>query len=64
MTPDELRAERKRLGLSQPKLAAALGISVRTLQDWEQGRRVPRMMLLIERAIAQLEKEYANEVMR
>lgn len=28
-------------GLSQAKFAAALGVSTRTLQDWEQGRRQP-----------------------
>lgn len=27
--------------LSQPAFAALLGVSVRTLQDWEQGRRKP-----------------------
>ena len=33
---------RERYGLSQSKFAALLGISVRTLQNWEQGRRHPR----------------------
>lgn len=28
-------------GLSQAKFAALLGISVKTLQNWEQGRREP-----------------------
>jgi putative transcriptional regulator len=32
---------RGRLGLSQTKFAAALGISADTLQNWEQGRRSP-----------------------
>jgi putative transcriptional regulator len=32
---------RERVGLSQPKFAALLGVSVRTLQEWEQGRRAP-----------------------
>lgn len=32
---------RQRLGLSQSQFAAMLGVSVRTLQDWEQGRREP-----------------------
>ncbi len=38
-------------GLSQPKFAELLGVSVRTLQEWEQGRRAPsgaaRTLLLI-----------------
>lgn len=28
-------------GLSQSRFAELLGVSVRTLQDWEQGRRAP-----------------------
>jgi putative transcriptional regulator len=32
---------RERTGLSQARFAQLLGVSVRTLQDWEQGRRAP-----------------------
>src|SRR5476651_883090 len=32
---------RSKTGLSQPKFAELLGVSVRTLQEWEQGRRSP-----------------------
>lgn len=32
---------RARVGLSQSQFARLLGVSVRTLQEWEQGRRVP-----------------------
>lgn len=32
---------RARLGMSQREFAAMLGVSVRTLQEWEQGRREP-----------------------
>ena len=32
---------REKTGLSQERFAALLGVSVRTLQDWEQGRRAP-----------------------
>ena len=42
---------REKTGLSQARFAALLGISVRTLQDWEQGRRAPsgaaRTLLLV-----------------
>lgn len=34
-------AARTKTGLSQGQFAALLGISVRTLHDWEQGRREP-----------------------
>jgi putative transcriptional regulator len=32
---------RENTGLSQARFAQLLGVSVRTLQDWEQGRRAP-----------------------
>lgn len=32
---------RRNAGLSQSEFAELLGVSVRTLQDWEQGRRRP-----------------------
>lgn len=32
---------RAKVGLSQTAFAELLGVSVRTLQDWEQGRRSP-----------------------
>jgi putative transcriptional regulator len=32
---------REKSGLSQSRFAALLGVSVRTLQEWEQGRREP-----------------------
>ena len=38
--PDVARV-RQKTGLSQAQFAKLLGVSVRTLQDWEQGRRAP-----------------------
>ena len=32
---------RKKTGLSQAEFSKLLGVSVRTLQEWEQGRRQP-----------------------
>jgi putative transcriptional regulator len=32
---------RANMGLSQAEFASLLGVSARTLQDWEQGRREP-----------------------
>ena len=34
-------AIRQKIGVSQAKFAQMMGVSVRTLQDWEQGRRKP-----------------------
>jgi putative transcriptional regulator len=39
--PRDVPTIRQRTGLSQSAFAALLGVSVRTLQDWEQGRRHP-----------------------
>ena len=40
--PDpDVKAIRERLGLSQSRFAAIIGVSVRTVQNWEQGRREP-----------------------
>lgn len=39
--PPDVAALRARFKLSQSKFAALLGISVDTLQNWEQGRRAP-----------------------
>ena len=42
---------REKTGLSQSRFAELLGVSIRTLQEWEQGRRAPsgaaRTLLLI-----------------
>ena len=37
----DIAALRRFVGLSQPKFAQAIGISVHTLRNWEQGRRRP-----------------------
>ena len=37
-TPKEIRAK---LRLSQAAFAGLMGVSLRTVQDWEQGRRKP-----------------------
>ena len=39
--PNEVAQARQESGLSQTQFAEALGISKRTLQEWEQGRRSP-----------------------
>lgn len=39
--PPEIRNVRERLNVSQNEFALMIGVSVRTLQNWEQGRREP-----------------------
>lgn len=47
----EITAARTKVGLSQERFAAVLGVSRRTLEGWEQGRRKPsgaaRSLLII-----------------
>jgi DNA-binding transcriptional regulator YiaG len=49
VTPLELRARRKALGLSQSDLAEALGVTQHTVSRWEEGKMkltAPRSMWL------------------
>jgi DNA-binding transcriptional regulator YiaG len=39
MTPEQLRAAREKLGLTQPEFAEAFGVSLRAVGGWEQGVR-------------------------
>jgi putative transcriptional regulator len=39
--PIEVKAIRRRLGKSQSEFASMIGVSLATLQNWEQGRRRP-----------------------
>ena len=53
---------RMKSGLSQARFAALLGVSVRTLQEWEQGRRQPSGAAKTLIAIAQKRPEVLNEL--
>ncbi len=39
--PADIRAIREELGVTQAEFAMMIGVSVATLRNWEQGRRVP-----------------------
>ncbi|HUV12165.1 MAG TPA: NadS family protein [Acidobacteriota bacterium] len=39
--PADVKKIRERLSLSQTEFALMIGVSVATLRNWEQGRRVP-----------------------
>ena len=39
--PEDVKAVRTSLGASQTEFALMIGVSVATLQNWEQGRRTP-----------------------
>ena len=53
---------RGKLGLSQSKFAAILGISADTLQNWEQGRREPTGAAKVLLRIAMKHPEVLLEV--
>lgn len=52
---------RMKSGLSQSEFAKLLGVSVRTLQDWEQGRREPSGAAKTLIAIAERRPEVLRE---
>jgi len=39
--PTDIRTVRRKLNLSQSEFALMIGVSLSTLQNWEQGRRRP-----------------------
>jgi len=39
--PPDIKEVREKLNVSQTEFAIMIGVSVRTLQNWEQGRRTP-----------------------
>ena len=53
---------RQKTGLSQSRFAELLGVSVRTLQDWEQGRRKPSSAAMSLIQIAKQRPDVLREV--
>lgn len=58
MTPDELKAERERIGMTKPQLAKALGVSTRTVQNWEAGEA--RIQLGVRQAMREIDGAQAR----
>lgn len=59
MKPQEIRAYRQKLELTQEALAAALGISSDTLSHWESGEAQPESSKMLELALDALEIQFA-----
>lgn len=53
---------REKSGLSQAQFAALLGVSVRSLQEWEQGRREPSAAAMTLIKVAELDPEVLRRI--
>ena len=60
---NDVMMTRQKLGLSQAAFARMLGISPRTIQEWEQGRRSPQGSALSLLRIAQAKPDIVREVL-
>lgn len=63
-SPPNVKAIRKKMGLSQSQFAALIGVNIRTLQNWEQGRRTPHGPALALLKVAKLEPESVFKALR
>lgn len=63
--PSTAMAARAAAGLTQAQFARLLGVSVRTLQEWEQGRRTPsgaaRTLLAVAQRAPHVLRDIAHE---
>jgi len=58
----DVKSIRSKLGISQQEFASMLGISVRTLENWEQKRRVPRGPTRVLLKVAEIHPEAVWDV--
>lgn len=66
MTPEEIKAARERLGMTQRELALALGVTERSLVAWERDGRATGSQMLrlaLERLAAARGIDIARRVM-
>lgn len=61
--PPDVKAVREKTGLSQAGFAALIGVKIKTLQNWEQHRRVPSGPAATLLAIFDREPETAMRVL-
>ncbi len=60
----QVKAIREHLGVSQDKFAVILGVSKRTVENWEQGRRHPTGAARSLLRIAEADPEYVLQALR
>jgi putative transcriptional regulator len=64
LSPVDIKRIRDEFDLTQVEFAALLGISVRTLRNWEQGRRVPEGAAMVLLRVAEKHPEAVLDVIR
>jgi ribosome-binding protein aMBF1 (putative translation factor) len=52
---EQIRAGRERLGMTQQELANHVGVSLRTVGNWERGESVPRMHMAVLADVLEIE---------
>lgn len=62
LEPSPPKVIRLKLNMSQSVFAGLMGVSVRTLQDWEQGRREPQGPAVALLRIAEQHPEVFNQL--
>lgn len=62
-TPEEIKEIRIKLGLSQQQFSRLVFVSVKTLQNWEQGRRQPQGPALALLMILKKDPKHAIEAL-
>ncbi|HAL16477.1 MAG TPA: transcriptional regulator [Anaerolineaceae bacterium] len=60
----DIKRIREKYNLTQEQFAAMLGISVRTLRNWEQGRRVPEGPAMVLLRVADLHPQAVLDAAR
>jgi putative transcriptional regulator len=60
----DIKRIREKFELSQVEFAALLGISVRTLRNWEQNRRVPQGPAMVLLRVAEKHPKVLLDVIR
>ncbi len=60
----EVKAIREKMGVSQDKFAVILGVSKRTVENWEQGRRQPTGAARSLLKIVEADPQHALEALR
>lgn len=61
--PPDIKAIRKHAKVTQQEFATMIGVSVGTLRNWEQGRRVPDGPALALLKVASVDPKYIKEIL-